>query len=515
MRRLSAMIALVSMMGLGASELPAQDTNTPATAPTRQRPKPAEPTKPDESPEQKKDEQPPAEKPADKKPAASKPAKTTRPSSKPANQPTAPARPVIKVTDANVNEPGPYVRREKPKDWIITINVDVQSSWNDPEELRQRKQLPDTKAYHFDTLSVVFPFLPATATAVPDRGSVKAVLNLQGIPATPPPGSPQGFTIIDKQITGQPYQSGVSLIRMDAVNGVARQIGFEVSYKSTAYDTVYDEAAARKVGWPKNGWPASAASTFAPQMFIDYVIIRDPTSGVVRQDFSHEAIRQWVAGETKDDPTSVPPATLAKWLAGQLLRLQPSGNGLTFLKNGELQGIGVVGPEQTFATGRGSDFDIAATLVAVYRIAGLPARLVIGWDTGTGADKGEDFLGRASGNGKKELRPWVEWALYDEELGTLNWVPVDIAQMRKQGSRAQAMDKPWKYFGTQDEMHGVVPIAFHFHPPTTVESFGAPAMWGWMMTPSSADVGFQSLRFRADRASTSPDDKKNKKRDDK
>ncbi len=159
-----------------------------------------------------------------------------------------------------------------------------------------------------------------------------------------------------------------------------RSIGFEVSYESRAYNTVYDEAAAAKVEWPKDGWPVVVASTFNPQMFVDYAMFRDARSGAVsRRDFDTEFLQTWINEQTKGKPTSVPPATLAKWIAGQLMgRLQPSGEGLTYLQNGQLQGIGVIGPEVTFQRGRGSDFDIAATLVAAYRMAGLPPQPITG-----------------------------------------------------------------------------------------------------------------------------------------
>lgn len=507
MRRLCAVISLVSMMGFGAAGVLAQDSKAPGTAPATQPPTETKPT-----------DAKPADKPADSKAPAKQPAKpATKPATKPAatpgtqpsTQPTAPARPAIKVVETRPSEPGPYVKREKSKDWLVTINVDVQSTRND---LRDPKNpdMPDTTPFKFETLSVVFPFPPPTASANPDRSSVKALLKLQDVPVSPP-----GVTILDKQITGQPYQSGVNLIKMVAENGVCREIGFEVSYKSVAYNTVYDDAAAAKVEWPKNGWPTVPASTFNPQMYIDYAMMRTSEGGVVRHDFNTKPLQDWLNVETKNDPTKVPPATLAKWLAGQLMaRLQPSGDGLTFLKNGQLQGIGVLGPEATFQRGRGSDFDIAATLVAAYRLAGLPARLVIGWDTGTGSGAADNFLDEKKG-GKKSLKVWVEWALYDEAKGTLNWVPVDMAKMRKQGSRAQPIDKSWKYFGTHDELQGVVPIALHFHPPTTVESFGAPGMWGWMMTPDPPEVGYQGIRIRADRPGQTAEDQKRKREENK
>lgn len=513
MRRFSALISLVSMLGLGVAGAMAQDSNAPGTAPATQ--PPAETTPTETKPAETK---PTDSKPADSKSPAKQPAKPAvkpapKPSTQPATQPTppsAPARPAIKSVEVSVSEPGPYVKREKPKDWVMTIDVNVRSQLAERRASNDNRPI-ENKLFKFETLSVVFPFLPATASASPERGTIKTMLRLQDTVVTPP-----AMTILDRQITGQPYQSGVSLIRMDAVNGECREVRFQVSFKSVAHNTVYDEAAASKVAWPKNGWPTIVASTFNPQMFIDYSMLRDKESGVVRRDFDTKPLLDWINAETKGNPASVPPATLAKWLAGQLMaRLQPSGDGLTFIRTGELQGIGVIGPEQTFRSGRGSDFDIAATLVAAYRLAGLPARLVIGWDTGTGSGSSDNFLDERKGSGKKTLKVWVEWALYDEARATLNWVPVDLVKMRKQGSRPQPIDKPWKYFGTHDELQGVVPIAFHFHPPTTVESFGSPAMWGWMMSPDPPEVGYQGITFRADRASQTAEEQKKKREDGK
>lgn len=511
MRRLFGFISLVWLAGLGATVALAQDSNAPGTSPTTQPPAETVPTDTKPTDTKPTDTKPSDGKPADSKSPAKQPAKApskpaTKPTTPPGPQPSAPAKPVIKVVETRPSEPGPYVKREKSKDWLVTINVDVQSTRNDMRDPKNTV-MPDTTPFKFETLSVVFPLPPTTASASPDRSSVKAVLKLQDVPVMPP-----AVTILDKQITGQPYQSGVSLIKMVAENGVCREIGFEVSYKSTAYNTVYDEAAAAKVEWPKDGWPVVVASTFNPQMFVDYAMFRDARSGAVsRRDFDTEFLQTWINEQTKGKPTSVPPATLAKWIAGQLMgRLQPSGEGLTYLQNGQLQGIGVIGPEVTFQRGRGSDFDIAATLVAAYRMAGLPARLVIGWDTGTGGDDNNAIIDEVKG-GRKMLKPWVEWALYDEAKRTLNWVPVDLAKMRKQSSRAPSMDRAWKYFGTHEELRGVVPIALHFHPPTTVESFGSPAMWGWMMTPDPPEVGFQAVRIRADRPSSTAEDLKKKR----
>jgi len=89
----------------------------------------------------------------------------------------------------------------------------------------------------------------------------------------------------------------------------------------------------------------------------------------------------------------------------------------------------------------------------------------------------------------------VEFFLYDEESGDSGWIPVDVVQMRKGGSRAKRMDRDWPFFGTHDELDHFIPLSFHFHPPTTVRAYGSPALWGWFVTPAPPAAAFQQLTF--------------------
>src|SRR5438270_324469 len=82
------------------------------------------------------------------------------------------------------------------------------------------------------------------------------------------------------------------------------------------------------------------------------------------------------------------------------------------------------------------------------------ARTVIGFDV---AGREVKFLNKS---GKaNHIRTWVEFALYDEAKNTINWVPVDVARMRKTTSRPMAIDRTWPYFGTHDELNQVPVIA--------------------------------------------------------
>jgi len=167
------------------------------------------------------------------------------------------------------------------------------------------------------------------------------------------------------------------------------------------------------------------------------------------------------------------------------------------MRTGEFAGMDLQSPELTLETGKGSEQDMVVLLCALMKKAGLPTRTVIGYDVNTRDNR---FLEK--GNKNNRIRTWVEFALYDEAKNTINWVPVDVARMRKSTSRATAVDRPWRYFGTHDELHQVPVIAVQFHPPTDVVSYGAPAFWGWFVTPKPADNAEQALRFMATATST-------------
>jgi hypothetical protein len=74
---------------------------------------------------------------------------------------------------------------------------------------------------------------------------------------------------------------------------------------------------------------------------------------------------------------------------------------------------------------------------------------------------------------------------------------VQIFKSEKSKLRGQYWEKPIKYFGTHDELDQVIPFAFHYHPPTSVRSYGSPGFWGWMGIPDTPIRAQQGLRFLA------------------
>jgi transglutaminase-like putative cysteine protease len=159
-----------------------------------------------------------------------------------------------------------------------------------------------------------------------------------------------------------------------------------------------------------------------------------------------------------------------------------------------IAGYNVRGAVDAARQQRGSNLDMANLLCAVYRAAGIPARVVIGYDHE--AQRKED---------RPPVTAWVEFFLMvDQENQRGEWIPVDIIRQREFSSRAPDVTRPWKYFGNSDLSNNYSVISFHWHPPTTVVNSGPPAFWGWLPKPTAPNVD-QGVRFHAFETPTTAD----------
>ena len=366
----------------------------------------------------------------------------------------------------------PVIVQTHPREWTLQATINVRSY----QDARRTDRSPTIDVWKFDTAAIVFPLLQESGShQMIDRQLVSTLsFNDRVVDESP------------TMLTG--YQSGTRLGRWDLVDKEGRELELKLSIPTRCWETQLNEEAAARISWPSGDWPPIPASTFQPQMYVDF-----GPEGPYDMRPIENAVKRWTDGK----PKSVPPATLAKWLTGQVVQsFQVSGTGLAFDRTGMIQGIDLQGAPRAARRGRGSRFDMACLLVAVFKEAGLPARLVIGLDTGF-EDEKDEFLG--GNDSKDELRAWVEFALYDETSSRTYWIPVDPVRIREKSSRLSNdfMDKPLAYFGTHDELDGVIPFAFQFHPPTTVRAYGSPGFWGWLVTPEPPKRAYQMLRFEA------------------
>jgi hypothetical protein len=373
--------------------------------------------------------------------------------------------------------PGPsfldnVITQGRSRNWTLKPQVHLAAYQTDPNKLGKPgyKELQVIRL-KFETAAVVFPVPYSSAGHLTDKEAVKGVLYFDDRP-------------VDKDADfADNYASGTQLARWEMVKRDGRELDLRMEIPMTCWETEFDEKLAERAIWPAGGvWPGEAASTFSPQMGVDY------DAPAIRS-----AIDTWTNGK---DPKTLKPVVLAKYLASKVLEAtQPSGLGLVNARNGELEGFELQGASRTLQIGRGSEHDIACLLCAVYRAAGLPARTVIGYDVKETKGQDTGFLQGKTGSAK--LRSWVEFYLFDESANKGIWVPVDIVRQRASSSKAPPLDKPWKFFGSNDELDDIMPVAFQYHPPTTVVAHGSPAFWGWLTTPRIQTGPSQYIRFES------------------
>jgi len=486
---------LAATLASGPAAALAQDTQ-PATTPPARQPR----QKPKSTPPP-----PPAEDPAQ---APATPSSSTNPST--TGQPTTPAAKPAPPTAASTRkpptEPGPYLERvDEQRDYTLSVSLDIKS---DRSDARDGNGQPVIGQFKFDSLAMVFPIVPNTSNANILERSILGTLKIDDREMTDTKPA-----LLANQLAGKLYHSGTRLLRFNTEDpATCRRIRLDFTLQMSLWKTKFNETEAMTVPWPTGPWPATAAATLEPQMFIDFEGSREP-NGALQAFYDTDQLNALVKQWTNGDPKKVKPVTLAKYIAGKMIsEFQFSGQGLQFLRTSQLQGFTLQGVPETIKRRRGSDFDLCSVLVAVYRNAGLPARIVIGLDDGLAGGQKNVFTGDQT---TQELCCWVEFCLYDEAKNTLNWIPVDIKGMKGGSSRPGPLERPWAFFGSSEEMDHMAPLAFGFHPPTTVESYGAPALWGWLMNPQPPTLAYQAIRFRMDTTAKRGGDKDKKKDDDK
>ncbi len=388
-----------------------------------------------------------------------------------------------------------YLEWHNPKYLTLQAKINLRSY---QEQYAQPDQPIVFDVWNIQMASIVFPILKSA-------GNAEAEEPLD--PAAPPTeGIESRLTFNDREHAGGlrfidqfPVGARYGLWTLGSPNGEmlqGREMQLIVRAPMIVYRTKYHDDAAEAVDWPKQGWPEIAQSAFQPMGFIDHGL--GPTAGRYDMQPIRDLLKEWTGSDDPNKWKELKPAVLAKFLAGKVVEhYQLSGQGLGFNKNGQIESV-VLSPIDAVAkAGRGTPFEMACLLTAVYREAGIPARIVIGVRSGKGGDL--DFLGNNDKN-EGELHAWSEWCLYDEKDKSVTWIPVDIAEIRKTSSRMRRnyWQQSIRYFGTHDKMDALVPMTFHFFPPTSVQSYsssGSPGFWGWLASPATPERAVQALTF--------------------
>lgn len=371
------------------------------------------------------------------------------------------------------------LRVGKTHDWTLRAEVNVSAYVQKPINIKQ--QMPEVKEFDFTSAAVIFPLMKTSSCSRSYDQELKSKVLWDERLLVDRPAE-----MLDT------YPSGTRLGRWDlkAPEGMrlhGRRMQLEVEMSLTSWRTEFDERLAELVPWPSANWGPVAASTFTDLQRVGNLVLIDHNAEVAQ-----DLVKRWCSNQ---DPKSIGPVVLAKWLAGNVLEyIQPSGSGLNFADNALLEGVDLQGSTKTLQDRRGTDQDITCALAAIYRAAGLPARVVIGFDVADDKGGRDSFLKRR--RDVPAFRSWVEFCLYDEHTRREVWVPVDITRQRKKSSRILNNPTAWRYFGDNDEFDTVCPFAFQFHPPTTVLAHGSVSFWGWFTLPE-APKATQYLRFDA------------------
>ncbi len=392
-------------------------------------------------------------------------AQTARQKAKNPQQPAGQQPPAPVVQSPTIIGDGPFLRTLNGIDWTVRANLNVLGGVNRVVTGGSRTDF--RTRFELDSAVVVFPMMPGCANGIayPEKMTSELSFENQPIDTTP--------VLLDG------YADGTRLARwgMGRVRGKKMRLHFELPM--SAWELEFNEAAAMRINWPTQGWPVEVQSSLSPSQFIES---NDPDLFAL--------LMRW----TKNNPRSVRPAMLAKALAAEVVQFyQPDNQGYLFGKRAAWAGFEVQGAAFAVRQGIGSPFNMSAMLCAMYRAAGLPARVVIGYDAvislgeaNSGVFNDDPECKNPTGNQPSSIphmTSWVEFYLYDEKRNVGQWIPVNVVAQRRLGSKAPPLRQSWKFFGNFPCGEHTLPLAFQFHPPTTVVSSGPPTMWGWLPEP--------------------------------
>lgn len=357
------------------------------------------------------------------------------------------------------------------RDWTLHTEVRlhaVRFRGTDP------RNLPASPLFVLKSLEFLYPILDTSAMHDTYPSRLKGEFSIDNIVADREPEVRDG------------YQSLSSIGVWKAGPLRTGYLVFIAEFPMTCWETRIDESIARRYQWPSAPWSAEMALCLEPQLMVES---RDPAIA--------DLVKQW----TKNDPRGLKPYDLAKRLAGNVVEHMhitdpPTVSQALGVEVGKtsavaLEGFVVHGAAFAAREKKGSIYDMACLLAAVYRAAGLPARLVIGYDVKTSEARHGTVL-----------RSWVEFFLARDpapppaaQPGSPGaprpaitskdgeWIPVDITRQWEFSSRAPPQNLRWEYFGHNEEFDFIVPIAFHWLPPEDCTNSGPPGIWGWRPSP--------------------------------
>jgi len=399
---------------------------------------------------------------------------------------------------------GPYVTRSVPKDWLLQIIIDLSSNGS----VMPGVNVQNTTPFVFDSMTMVFPIVANSSISQVNTAGMNSWLRFEGHDVMVG-GFAKEWTaenpapvLLRTMASGQLYPAGVNLGKWywERPNTQTKTVQLMIEIPTTSSRTFIDDAAACKVEWPKGSWPEIAAACFQPQMFIDCGI--DPVTFEMKMYNMkpiQDAVREW----TKGNPKEITPHKLAKFLTHKVVHgMIPGRPDIWYGSQPQaILGLDLLGAPLAMETKQVGVKDMGTVLVACMREAGLPARLIFGYQAMQDVADGNNQVHFTNND---RFRCWVEYCLYDEAKKTVNWVPIDYQQFRFTSNAMGDLNMPWNYIGTLTYSESMVPVALQAFPPTTVMGYGFPALWGWVLMPGVPVNLGQSVTVSTSRAGTTP-----------
>ncbi len=403
-----------------------------------------------------------------------------------------PSGPEIKLPE------NPYLVYLKPRQWQVRQQLHLLI----PQHVylgyfNEIRAAPESDETFSEGVEFVFPVITDSATAWANNKEITGAITINSQNRT------ADYTLGYAPKTNAPYSIWKINLTQDT-----RIIRFDHTAYITSVDTRFNEDLASQLPWPDQ-WPAEVAGFLTP--IIDPINAADsPPDETVITDL----VKQWTLD---NDLTTVSPVIVAKYLTGKVVEHmrvnnqslivpvisgyqkslasnQGPGSAYTFGYSGFYAGFDVRNADESAQTKRGSRHDMTVLLTAVLRAAKIPARTVIGVDN--------------EESGTDRIASWTEFAIYDPDLDLAVWIPIDTDELRKRGVRASDYQRPWKFFGTNDKLHAIAPIAFYFHPPAAYQSFEVPALYGIRSSEELPFFAEQIITFGINRKAIRGDDKK-------
>jgi len=405
-------------------------------------------------------------------------------------------------------KPNPYLRYEEPWRWDLTLQVFLRGGTLSAIDTQGIDEY--TVYFDLDSFEFILPVMREGGFFWSPRQQIETFARIE---SSRGPRSWGTAFINESRATLTPQllmvpSSGAVYARIGERTdlGGIQSMHFKQTNRIVSADTRFDERRAREIPWP-DAWPEDAERALTPVI----ERVRDPIV-LQGQDRLCELVDQWTQGQ---DPRSIDPVTLVKFLTGKVLDTVRTGRGksetrpnlntrtlLPLSEDGTIQiprgvwsGLSVRSADMiALSPRRGSVLDLSTMLVSVLRAAGVPARLVICYNTSETVDQLDRIVSL------------VEFALYDAERDQLLWIPIDTERLRDNGRGVSSYEQPWLYFGTHDDLHELVPVARHYHPPVNYRAFGFPAFFGFRSDPQLGSFATQHLIIDANAAPVSGHD---------